>query len=203
MVIYSKLKDIHFFGGRLSLDFINTVHDRTEEPVRDYLHNILDVIEWARMRKVITVPQSRELASYSLQNLEKGNRCYLKAMELREFLYTIFSKVSAGEELHQDDLARLTKDTRNALSFIHLTSSAGMVSEVFCFPKNNYDAVLAPVIRDAHVLLLQNLQHRIRSCPSCGWLFLDTTRNGKRRWCSMKMCGSNAKALDWYHRHKK
>ncbi|MEU8224638.1 CGNR zinc finger domain-containing protein [Kribbella sp. NPDC048915] len=31
----------------------------------------------------------------------------------------------------------------------------------------------------------------IRSCPSCGWLFLDP--RGRRRWCSMATCGNRAK----------
>ena len=36
----------------------------------------------------------------------------------------------------------------------------------------------------------------IRVCEgrSCGWLFLDTSRNRTRRWCDMKICGNRAKA---------
>ncbi|MBN2893708.1 MAG: CGNR zinc finger domain-containing protein, partial [Bacteroidales bacterium] len=26
--------------------------------------------------------------------------------------------------------------------------------------------------------------------------------NGKRRWCSMRSCGSNVKSLEWYYRNK-
>ena len=37
---------------------------------------------------------------------------------------------------------------------------------------------------------------RVRRCanPECGWLFLDDSRAGKRRWCSMQSCGNRAKA---------
>ncbi|MEU8197991.1 CGNR zinc finger domain-containing protein [Microbispora amethystogenes] len=39
---------------------------------------------------------------------------------------------------------------------------------------------------------------RLRVCPlaegGCGWLFLDHSRNGSRRWCAMEDCGSQAKA---------
>lgn len=39
---------------------------------------------------------------------------------------------------------------------------------------------------------------RIRRCPigegGCGWLFLDQSRNGSRRWCRMADCGNTAKA---------
>ncbi|WP_274423890.1 CGNR zinc finger domain-containing protein [Chelativorans sp. YIM 93263] len=37
---------------------------------------------------------------------------------------------------------------------------------------------------------------RIKKCPgsNCGWLFLDETGNGRRRWCSMETCGNRTKA---------
>jgi predicted RNA-binding Zn ribbon-like protein len=39
---------------------------------------------------------------------------------------------------------------------------------------------------------------RLRRCPisesGCGWLFLDQSRNGSRRWCRMADCGTAAKA---------
>ncbi|HEY0814562.1 MAG TPA: CGNR zinc finger domain-containing protein, partial [Pseudonocardia sp.] len=39
---------------------------------------------------------------------------------------------------------------------------------------------------------------RVRECPldagGCGWLFLDHSRNGSRRWCRMADCGNKVKA---------
>ncbi|HET6672311.1 MAG TPA: CGNR zinc finger domain-containing protein [Agromyces sp.] len=43
---------------------------------------------------------------------------------------------------------------------------------------------------------------RVKGCPSCGWLFVDTSRNGARRWCSMQMCGNRDKAYRHYHRQR-
>jgi predicted RNA-binding Zn ribbon-like protein len=36
---------------------------------------------------------------------------------------------------------------------------------------------------------------RLKQCPGqqCGWFFLDTTKRGNRRWCSMAECGQEAK----------
>ena len=46
---------------------------------------------------------------------------------------------------------------------------------------------------------------RLRICANreCGWLFLDTSKNHSRRWCSMADCGSRAKARRYYRRKKK
>ena len=54
--------------------------------------------------------------------------------------------------------------------------------------------VEAEVARAAEELLVGPLQ-RVRRCggEGCGWLFRDTSRAGRRRWCSMSTCGNTAK----------
>jgi predicted RNA-binding Zn ribbon-like protein len=44
-------------------------------------------------------------------------------------------------------------------------------------------------------LLLADDVDRWRICPSaaCGWMFVDATKNGRRRWCEMATCGTRAK----------
>lgn len=64
------------------------------------------------------------------------------------------------------------------------------------------EELMAPVIHDAAEVLTSVDPRRIRHCPSCDWLFHDTTRNASRRWCDMADCGSRDKALRYYHRRK-
>jgi predicted RNA-binding Zn ribbon-like protein len=53
---------------------------------------------------------------------------------------------------------------------------------------------LWPVATSAVDLLTSPRLGRVKVCPAvCGWLFLDTTKNGQRRWCSMQECGVEAK----------
>jgi len=44
---------------------------------------------------------------------------------------------------------------------------------------------------------------RVGRCPSCGWLFLDTSKNRSRCWCSMQMCGGVAKSHAYYRRRRR
>lgn len=41
---------------------------------------------------------------------------------------------------------------------------------------------------------------RVKKCPgpNCGWLFLDETKNARRKWCIMETCGNRAKAARNY-----
>jgi predicted RNA-binding Zn ribbon-like protein len=56
-------------------------------------------------------------------------------------------------------------------------------------------ATLALVARDALALIDSPDLARIRSCanPDCRVLFIDRSRPGTRRWCSMQTCGNRAK----------
>jgi predicted RNA-binding Zn ribbon-like protein len=56
-------------------------------------------------------------------------------------------------------------------------------------------AMLALLTRDALDLVTSPEFSRVRRCagPRCGALFLDTSRPGTRRWCSMEICGNQAK----------
>jgi predicted RNA-binding Zn ribbon-like protein len=55
--------------------------------------------------------------------------------------------------------------------------------------------VLSMLARDAIDLFSSPLASRIRVCaaPDCGLLYLDQSRTGSRRWCSMQRCGTRAK----------
>ncbi|MCW5254559.1 MULTISPECIES: CGNR zinc finger domain-containing protein [unclassified Streptomyces] len=55
-----------------------------------------------------------------------------------------------------------------------------------------------------YLRLLTTAADRIRLCdqPDCIRYFLDTSRNGTRRWCSMALCGNRAKAARHYARSR-
>jgi predicted RNA-binding Zn ribbon-like protein len=64
-------------------------------------------------------------------------------------------------------------------------------------------AVLATVARDALDLATSPALDRVRVCagPGCAAWFLDASRPGSRRWCSMETCGNQAKKSTWRTRH--
>jgi predicted RNA-binding Zn ribbon-like protein len=60
------------------------------------------------------------------------------------------------------------------------------------------------VSRAAAELLIGEDIGYVRQCASddCSWLFLDKTKNHRRRWCDMKSCGNRDKARRYYQRQK-
>jgi predicted RNA-binding Zn ribbon-like protein len=64
-------------------------------------------------------------------------------------------------------------------------------------------ATLSLAARDALDLVSGRDISRVRRCanPDCNIMFLDTSRPGKRRWCSMATCGNQAKKANQRTRH--
>ncbi|GAA1302636.1 hypothetical protein Psi02_48050 [Planotetraspora silvatica] len=63
--------------------------------------------------------------------------------------------------------------------------------------------VLALVARDAVDVLTGPMRSRLRRCagPDCDGLFVDVSRPGNRRWCSMNTCGNRVKKAAYRQRH--
>jgi predicted RNA-binding Zn ribbon-like protein len=67
-----------------------------------------------------------------------------------------------------------------------------------------FDALIWPIVLAAAELLASDSRRQIHECAGegCGWLFLDTSRNRRRRWCTMESCGNRAKARRFYQRSR-
>jgi predicted RNA-binding Zn ribbon-like protein len=68
--------------------------------------------------------------------------------------------------------------------------------------KTRLDTVLWPVLWSAATLLASDEASQIRICGGvdCGWMYVDRSRNGLRRWCQMETCGTREKSRRRYHR---
>ena len=63
--------------------------------------------------------------------------------------------------------------------------------------------LMVAAVLDA-LALAREAPGRVRVCAAedCGALYLDTSRNRSRRWCSMDRCGARAKASAYYRRKR-
>ena len=53
--------------------------------------------------------------------------------------------------------------------------------------------LLAPLAQSAAMLFASVDRARVRKCGQCVLHFLDTSKKGTRRWCSMQLCGNRLK----------
>jgi predicted RNA-binding Zn ribbon-like protein len=90
-----------------------------------------------------------------------------------------------------------------ALAHRRLALESGKATWTWSGEADDLTSILWPVVLAASELLTsEQIMPRVKRCPNCGWLFLDTSRNGMRRWCSMQDCGSEAKSKRQYERKR-
>jgi predicted RNA-binding Zn ribbon-like protein len=195
MTNQKTIEDISLLGGHPALDFVNTVDSRGERSGPDFLNAYGDLVTWARRLEVIDEHESVVLLSEAAKSPGHAENELIHARELREALHRIFLTESDGRSIREDDLALLNKAAQRAQSQRTLVGAAAGIEWRYT-AADQLDAIANRVGWLAADLLTSKSERRpVRSCqgPNCGWLFLDHSRNGHRRWCSDKTCGSHAR----------
>ena len=70
------------------------------------------------------------------------------------------------------------------------------------FPVQNPEDLFAPLAQSAAMLFTSVDRMRVRKCGQCVLHFLDTSKKGTRRWCSMQLCGNRLKVAAYAQRKR-
>lgn len=167
-----------------ALDFVNTVDERlTAQPV-DLLRDADDLADWALAAGLLTSrPRHRSGAA---QELEVAKR-------LRAHLTSIFDAVADGRPPQPADLRLLAAEAAVGYEAGSLTYAHDRLA--WAWSGRELESARHRLAVLAVDLLAGEEIDRLGRCPGagCGWFFLDTTKRGNRRWCSMRTCGQEAK----------
>ena len=200
---YSRAATMNLIGGALCLDFTNTVGGRRDTGViEDKLNGYSDLIAWSRHTGTLTEAEARNLTREAARRPAEANETFERAIALREALYRIFTALTEGSSPKAADIAVLNVELSQALAHSELVAAGEGFTWSWSHRRDALDLVLWPIARSAAELLTSPDLARVRECAgdSCGWLFVDTSKNRSRRWCDMSDCGNRAKARRHYAR---
>jgi predicted RNA-binding Zn ribbon-like protein len=191
-------------GGRLCLDFANTVDGRSGDHPVQYLSGYSDLVRWSVRTDVLAEEQAARLLARAAQSPEAGEAVFRHALALREALYRVFAATLAGQHPAAADLEAVNAILADAMSRARLDWAGGTLTWGWPDESGALDRMLWPIVRSAAELLTSPDLARVRECPGadCDWLFLDTSKNHSRQWCAMDTCGNRAKARRHYARRR-
>ena len=174
-----------FRSGRPSLDFAATLGGRYRQPI-ERLAEPADLTGWLRESGVIDIsrdPTQAQLAA---------------AKDIREVIYRVAVAVTRGTPLRRDDtdLLNYYAAAPPVVPVLRPDRSLGRLAA------DPVAAALSSLARDAIDLVTGDQAARLRECfkPDCSLLFVDTSRSGARRWCSMDACGNQDKVQRYRRR---
>jgi predicted RNA-binding Zn ribbon-like protein len=166
-----------FIAGSLCLNFVDTLGNRRAEPV-ERLAKPVDLDRWFD-EAGLGVPRQRKSTPDDLA----------AARSLRDAIFR--SAMSTIEQAPPS-----IKDSRTINQWaMRMPLRPIIVGErIQLLAKQPVEAALSTIAADAIETVLGPLRSRIRLCPECRMVFIDTSRPGRRRWCSSASgCGNRAK----------
>ena len=202
-------QDSHFVfdGGTLALDLLNTWRFNADQPL-DLLQSPEDLVIWLAAAGLPDGAYCAELSS------SPPNRRILldEALWLRRDILLIVQSLVAGElppPYTVDALNRILTESGTSFRLDSLTippegdQEERMGGQLVLNVHEHISSVLGvlqPIALSTARIVTEANPTRIRQCASsnCMYWFLDTSKSGRRRWCSMSRCGNRAKVAKHY-----
>lgn len=190
-----------FVAGRPCLDFVNTVGGRVAEEgpgaarvLRERLGSYGALLDWAAFAGLVSDAELGRLRELAAEDPRRAAAVYARALAFREALYGIGAAIAEGRPPAAGDVAWLDQEWHEAEGARRLAPASGQLAPVWR-DEPRLERLLWPLALDAFDLFTGGRLDRLKRCPGeeCGWLFLDTSRNGSRQWCDMRDCGNIAK----------
>lgn len=188
----------------LCCNFVNTQSSWMSADRYDYLQTYIDFLDWCLKVEISSKEQLQALRALSLQQPDDAKAALNRIKEIRGIMQGLISAVAKGSE---DELLRFLPSF-NLLLRVDAFSKQKLIYKDGKFLLDQINIAgdfTAPVwlaVESLATLLVENNLHRIKECPTCGWVFLDETKNGKRKWCNPKYCGTSDKMKRYNERKK-
>lgn len=192
-----SIDTIPFVGGRLCLDFVNTANRLDGAACDERLTTFDDVLVLGQRLGLIGTGASAHLAKRATNEPANAAAALVEIVDLRDALWRLFAQ---PDDDRTADLVRLNRAIGDGGTLKLVMSGARLAVDA----GDDLTAWLSrPVAYSALELLTSMRLTRVKTCPGmrCGWIFIDESPNGRRRWCSMETCGNRAKARRFYRAH--
>ncbi|MFL6299125.1 MAG: CGNR zinc finger domain-containing protein [Terriglobales bacterium] len=196
-----------FISDDPALDFVNTVDNRNDpERRKELLNTYSDLLAWATEAHLLTQADAEGLKNKATKSSSQARAALRRAKILREALYRIFSAIAEEKQPSPSDVALLDSFDKQAMAHRRIgRDPQGGYGWQWRTDGDELDIVLWQVAKAGAELLTSDLVYNVRACAAepCRWLFVDMSRNHKRRWCDMRICGNREKVRRFQQRVRK
>lgn len=198
-----SIEDLPIDSTKLCCNFINTVYSWNGEGNYDFLSDYDTFIDWCFK---LSVSGKEHLTNLRHQAENKPSEAVIAITRIREIRLIIHSLVSAIAKGDKKDISEwlgiVNPLIAGALAQINIEYSESIFAISYQSEPVNLLSPVWMVLKSLYDLLTEGNTVRIKECPTCGWLFFDETKNGKRRWCNPLNCGTKDK-MSRYNRKLK
>ena len=189
-----------FVGNHLALDFLNTKPVLPEGPT-ELLPDVGALVRWLVASGLLTRQQGKALGRKWSRSSE-ATAFLRELLRFRERLRAAVVRREAGLSVSDEFVAELNSLLKQHPSMIALQRNGRKLGLGATFKTERPNDVWAPIAVAVAELLSDVAPGRLRQCEACVLHFLDTSKKGSRRWCSMNICGNKIKVAAYQERKR-
>ena len=191
----SRAGSLDLVGGELAWDFTNTSSSRGLRAHQEHLRDFDTLMQWVEHARVMPPSDCAHIRAALSGHPRRARQVFARALAIRELIWEIGTALAEQRPLPATLLDLLSAAHAENLRHAEMRMRLGSYILVFDPRRDIEAAILGPITLSALTLLMEKDLLRTRRCAGqeCGWLFFDTTKNNRRRWCEMRVCGNRAK----------
>jgi len=188
-----------FFGGRMCLDFANTMDWRTSDEPQELIPDYAALLSWSKARRTLAAKTVAKLQAQAALAADAAAAVMDEARALRADIWKAAEALCRGEHVHLAPLNRMLETAPAQPRLIG--EGAGYVHDL---RGAVLEEVLWPVLWSLTALLSSDDAGRLGCCQGqgCGWFFVDESPNRTRVWCSSEICGNRERAKRAYAKRR-
>lgn len=191
-------------GGHVALDFINTLgglRDGPANPEDEHLRRYEDVVAWCARVEAVSRATAERVSQRAGRRPREAAAALERALTLRSVVDSVLRPLATGDAPPPRALAALAAANREAIAHASLRPVQGGFGW-WWDDDSALDRPLWPLAHAAVEFVTTGPLDRLEVCGRCRWLFVDTSRNRSRRWCSMEECGTSVKKRRYVERRR-
>lgn len=188
--------DFALVGERHWLDFVNT-DDAVRGARVDVLGEFATFTRWLEATGQLDAGRAHLLRQRAGMQRAGATAILVDARRIRAALRRLAERGAATPAARDEALGEINRVLGRSAGMRRVEHrDDGSYARVFVATGDVLAGLAIPVVESAADSLIAGELSRVRRCanPRCTRVFLDTTRNGARRWCDMTTCGNRAKA---------
>ena len=184
-----------YVAGDPALELVNTVDWTPRGLEEERLSSYEQLTRWAEGAGVIGADAGRRLRRLAADRPRAAAAALEFAHRTRDAIHDLFVAI-AREASREVPLSRFNQLLAEGMERLQVApDSGGRFQWSWRGQESDLRGLLWPVIWSAAKLLESDEVGSVRICDGddCGWMYVDRSRNGLRRWCQMKTCGTREK----------
>jgi predicted RNA-binding Zn ribbon-like protein len=180
-------------GGRTAMDFANSARRFGKEG--EGLEQLEELLSFLKSLGHLHEDEASDYHMFLFQNRDRCNELMKRLRELRAKFIGVLVQMADGWPVDPSFVSDVNERLAGFTTRLEIVSADEGYAVKTVLVEEGPERLIYPILKDIAEFMASDQLTKVRKCASdsCDLFFINQSRNGRRRWCSMSTCGNRAK----------